>query len=156
MSPQKKISSSRLSPRARPEQRRRASRLLESARVAHLATADNRGRPHVIPICFAFDGREIYSPIDEKPKKLPPFRLKRIRNIRANPHVAVVIDRYEENWKRLAYVLIVGKATVLLRGARHAKAIRLLRKKYSQYRKMRLEEKPIVCITCVRFTPWTP
>ena len=130
------------------------SRLLRSARVAHLATADQRGRPHVIPICFVFDGKELYSPIDEKPKRTSPLLLKRIRNIQANPYVSVVADRYDENWKRLAYVLITGKAKVLLRGPKHKRALRLLRRKYPQYRKMRLEERPIIRITPARWKSW--
>ena len=124
------------------------------ARVARLATADKTGRPHVIPICFALDGKELYSPIDEKPKKTAPLRLKRIRNIKANPHVAVVIDRYDEDWRRLAYVLIVGKAKLLMRGARHKRAVRLLRKKYPQYKKMRLEERPMIQITPLQWKSW--
>ena len=119
-----------------------------------MATADQKGRPHVIPICFAFDGRELYSPIDEKPKKSAPLLLKRIRNIQANPHVSVVIDRYDENWKRLAYVLITGRAKVLLNGAKHQRAVRLLRKKYPQYQKMRLEERPIIQIIPGRLKSW--
>ena len=127
---------------------------VRSARIAHLATADDKGRPHVIPICFAFDGNEIYSPIDEKPKKTSPLLLKRVRNIRANPDVAVVIDRYDENWKKLAYVLITGRAKLLPRGARHKRALRLLRKKYPQYRKMRLEERPMIQITPLQWKSW--
>jgi PPOX class probable F420-dependent enzyme len=119
-----------------------------------LATANKTGRPHVIPICFALDGKELYSPIDEKPKKAAPLRLKRIRNIQANPRVAVVIDRYDENWQRLAYVLITGRAKILMRGARHQRAVRLLRKKYPQYRKMRLEERPIIRITPTGYRCW--
>ena len=127
---------------------------VRSARVAHLATADQNSRPHVIPICYVFDGKEFYSPIDEKPKQASPLKLKRIRNIQANPHVAVVVDRYDENWQRLAYVLMIGKAKILLRGTRHKRAVRLLRKKYSQYRKMRLEQRPIICITPRRVKSW--
>ncbi|HEX2227101.1 MAG TPA: pyridoxamine 5'-phosphate oxidase family protein, partial [Candidatus Binatia bacterium] len=73
-----------------------ALRLIRSARIAHLATADASGRPHVIPICFVFDGKDFYSPIDEKPKRTAPSKLKRLRNIRENPQVALVIDRYSE------------------------------------------------------------
>jgi len=127
---------------------------VQRARVAHLATADDKGRPQVIPICFVLDGKELYSPIDEKPKKTSPLLLKRIRNIRANPHVAVVIDRYDENWQRLAYVLITGRAKILLSGARHQRAVRLLRKKYPQYKKMRLEDRPMICIQPIRWTSW--
>ena len=127
---------------------------VRSARVAHLATADQNGRPHVIPICYVFDGKEFYSPIDEKPKRSLPLRLKRIRNIRANSHVAVVVDRYDENWQRLTYVLMIGKAKILLRGTRHKRAVRLFRKKYPQYRKMRLEQRQIICITPRRVKSW--
>ena len=131
-----------------------ALRFLRAARVAHLATADQNGRPHVIPICYVFDGNEIYSPIDEKPKQSSPLLLKRIRNIQANSNVAVVVDRYDEDWRRLAYVLMTGKAMVLLRGAKYQRALRLLRKKYPQYRRMRLEERPMIRIAPVRWKSW--
>ena len=131
-----------------------ALRFVRSARVGHLATADQNGRPHVIPICYVFDGKDFYSPIDEKPKQSLPLSLKRIKNIQANSHVAVVVDRYDENWKRLAYVLMMGKAQVLLRGTRYQRAVRLLRKKYPPYRKMRLEERPMIRIAPLRWKSW--
>lgn len=127
---------------------------LRSARVAHLATADEKGRPHVIPICFALIGGEIYSPIDEKPKKSAPLRLKRASNIRANPYVSLIADRYGEDWRRLAYVLIMGKASLLLGGPRHKRAVRLLRRKYPQYRKMAIDERPIIRIKPIRLKRW--
>lgn len=142
---QKKVFS-RLSPAA--------LRLLHSARVAHLATADEKGRPHVIPICFTIDGRELFTPLDEKPKRSTPLRLKRVRNIVANPQVAILVDRYEENWRRLAYVLVHGRATLATRGRQHRKAVRLLRKKYSQYRKMRLEDRPLIIVRCIFAVSW--
>src|SRR4029077_14156187 len=77
-----------------------ASSFLRSARVARLATADKSGQPHVIPICFVFDGQNFYSPIDEKPKRAAPTNLKRLRNIRENPKVTIVIDHYEEDWRK--------------------------------------------------------
>jgi len=127
---------------------------VRSARVAHLATADRNGRPHVIPICCAFDGQALYSPIDEKPKKATPLRLKRIRNILENPRVAVIVDRYDENWKRLAYVLIRGRARLLTRGKNHQRAALLLRKKYPQYRRMAIEHRPMIYIRPTRVTSW--
>lgn len=108
----------------------------------------------VVPICFVFDGRDLYSAIDEKPKQASPLSLKRVKNIRANPRVAVVVDRYEEDWQRLAYVLITGKARVMLRGAKYKKAIVLLRKKYPQYRKMVIHERPIIRITPAHWKSW--
>src|SRR5258705_13947493 len=118
-------------------------RLIRSARVAHLATADAHGQPHVIPICFVFDGKDFYSPIDEKPKRTAPQKLKRLKNIRENPQVALVIDHYEEDWCKLAYVLIFGEARILQSGEKHRQAVKSLRRKYSQYRRMDIDTRPM-------------
>jgi PPOX class probable F420-dependent enzyme len=129
-------------------------RFIRAARVAHLATADAKCQPHVIPICFVFNGKYFYSPIDEKPKRTGPAKLKRVRNIQANPQVALVIDRYSEDWQRLAYILIRGKAKILHRGASHAEAVRRLRRKYPQYRQMAIHTRPMIQIRPVRRTFW--
>ena len=129
-----------------------ASRLIRSIRVAHLATADKNGRPHVIPICFVFDGKRFYSPIDEKPKRTT--KLKRLRNIAENPNVALVIDRYDEDWRRLAYMLIFGKARVLRAGKTHQQVVKLLRRKYPQYRTMAIHERPMISITSKQTVVW--
>ena len=131
-----------------------ALRFIRAARVAHLATAGLNGQPHVIPICFVFDGKYFYSPIDEKPKRTSPAKLKRVINIQANPQAALVIDRYSEVWKHLAYVLIVGKAKILYRGAVHAEAVRRLRRKYPQYRQMAIQSRPMIQITPISWTFW--
>jgi PPOX class probable F420-dependent enzyme len=131
-----------------------ALRFVRAARVAHLATADASGKPLVIPICFAFDGKEFFSPIDEKPKQTSPRKLKRLRNIAANPNVSLIIDRYDENWQRLAYVLVRGKATIISRGQRHRRGVQLLRRKYPQYRRMAIHERPMIVITPQRLTSW--
>lgn len=127
---------------------------IRSARVARLATADRKGRPFVVPICYVLDGQELYSPIDEKPKQASPLLLKRVRNIRANPHVSVVVDRYDDDWQRLAYVLIIGKAKVLVKGQKHKRAVLLLRRKYPQYRQMAIHDRPIIRITPTRSKSW--
>ncbi len=127
---------------------------IRSARVAHLATSDPKGQPLVVPICFAADGQELYSPIDEKPKTTSPLLLKRARNIRSNPHVSVVVDRYDDDWRRLAYVLIIGKAKLLTKGQKHKRAVLLLRRKYPQYRQMAIHERPIICITSSLVKSW--
>jgi PPOX class probable F420-dependent enzyme len=132
----------------------RASRLILSARIAHLATADRSGQPYVVPICFAFDGEYFYSPIDEKPKRSAPAKLKRLRNIADNPQVSLVIDHYDEDWSKLAYVLITGSARIMHRGETHRRAVMLLRKKYPQYRGMRLEMRPLIIIKPNRMTFW--
>jgi PPOX class probable F420-dependent enzyme len=130
------------------------SRLIRSARVAHLATADKTGQPHVIPICFVFDGKYFYSPIDEKPKRAAPHKLKRVRNMSANPQVSLVIDHYDESWSKLAFVLVSGKARILSSGKKHQEAVRLLRRKYRQYRRMALERRPMIAVTPTKIVIW--
>jgi PPOX class probable F420-dependent enzyme len=133
---------------------RNVAAFLRAARIAHLATADAGGQPLVIPICFAFDGKEFFSAIDEKPKQISPHKLKRLRNIAENPKVSLIIDRYDEDWQRLAYVLITGRAKILLRGARHRRAVLLLHKKYSQYERMAIDDRPIIVISPIRMKTW--
>ena len=128
---------------------------IRQARVGHLATVDEHGQPLNLPFCFAFDGECLYSPIDEKPKAATTRELKRIRNIRANPRVSVAVHRYDdEDWSRLAHVIIQGKASVLTRGETHRKAVRLLRRKYPQYRVMALDERPVIRIRVARCIRW--
>ena len=128
-------------------------------RVARLATVDGDGRPMVIPICYAFDGERFYTPIDEKPKSVAAGELKRVRNIKTNPRVALVIDDYSEDWSKLVYVLVSGTAEVISPGddaLDHARAVELLRKKYQQYRSMKIDERPIIRITRTRIKRWAP
>ncbi len=127
-------------------------RFTESQRVAHLATADANGRPHVVPVCFAYLNRRIYIAIDEKPKR--SLRLKRLRNIEENPRVALVLDRYDEDWLRLAWVLVQGTAAVLDRGPEHGRALTALREKYPQYLEMALEGRPVISVTAERVSSW--
>jgi PPOX class probable F420-dependent enzyme len=100
----------------------------ETARVARLATVGNDGRPHVVPICFALDGDTLYTAVDEKPKHTR--RLKRLANIAANPNVEVLIDEYDEDWLRLWWVRLRGRAQVVDHNER---ALALLTTKYTQY-----------------------
>jgi PPOX class probable F420-dependent enzyme len=124
-------------------------------RVARLATASDSGEPHAIPVCFAFDGRFIHIALDEKPKNVPPTRLKRVRNILENSNVALVADRYSEDWDLLAYVMVRGRARLVEAGApEHSAAIRLLRGKYQQYEQMKIEENPIISIHPERIASW--
>lgn len=130
-------------------------------RVGRLATAGEDLQPAVIPICYVFDGEHIYSPIDEKPKSVAPSSLKRLRNIKTNPQVALVIDDYAEDWSKLAYVLIAGTAEIILpdkegnnEELEHARAVELLREKYPQYRSMKIEERPMIKIRPSRIKRW--
>ena len=111
---------------------------IQSHVVARLATADAAGQPHVIPFCYAFTGEAVYFIVDEKPKRQTGKPLKRIRNILANPQVAIVIDDYADDWTQLAYVLLTGTATIIEDEEEHARALELLRSRYPQYRAMSL------------------
>jgi coenzyme F420-0:L-glutamate ligase/coenzyme F420-1:gamma-L-glutamate ligase len=123
-------------------------------RVARLATADRAGKPHAIPVCFAYDGRLVHIALDEKPKDVPATRLKRVRNILENPNVALVADRYSEDWDLLAFVMVRGRAELVQpETEEHAAAVRLLRGKYHQYEKMKLEA-PVISIRPGRVTSW--
>jgi PPOX class probable F420-dependent enzyme len=99
--------------------------------VARLATIDPDGRPHLVPIVFAVDGDTIYSAVDRKRKR--SRRLRRIENARARPDVTVLIDHYDDDWSRLWWIRLRGRARVLDGGPEHDRALTLLRDKYPQY-----------------------
>ena len=137
----------------------RVREFINAHRVARLATADAVGRPAVIPICYVFEGIYFYSAIDQKPKRVAPMELRRIRNIRVNPNVALVIDDYSENWSELAYVLVHGVAEILEphNSALHeqAAAITALLLKYDQYRSMPIDQNPVIKIVPTRVRVWS-
>jgi PPOX class probable F420-dependent enzyme len=123
--------------------------------VARLATTSGSGKPHAVPVCFAFDGRLIHIALDEKPKNVPVKRLKRVRNILENPNIAFIADRYSEDWNLLAYVMVRGRAELTESGTEeHVAAIRLLRGKYRQYERMSIEENPVISIRPERVASW--
>jgi len=124
-------------------------------RIAHLATVDAAGTPHVIPICYALVGAHVYFVVDEKPKRTRTG-LKRLRNIAANPRVALVIDDYDEDWTRLAYLLVHGLAKVVDDRDEYATALEALRDRYAQYRTMPLafDTHPMVRIAPARSHLW--
>ena len=128
--------------------------LLAHAPVGRLATADATGVPHVIPVCYAVMDGAIYSVLDQKPKRASLTRLRRVRNILANPRVSLVVDRYEENWERLWYILISGHAELLEEGAERPAAIQVLREKYTQYRPMNIDPNPVIKITPSHVVSW--
>ena len=129
---------------------------LVAERVARLATADSSGMPHVIPVCFWFDGARLYFVIDEKPKRARGTGLKRMRNIAENPHIALVADHYEDDWTQLAYVMIRGEARIVDDNGEYMLVLRNLRDKYLPYRTMQLspDRNPIVRITPGHVNIW--
>lgn len=125
----------------------------ERGRVARLATADARGVPHVVPVCYAIIGNSLYRSIDEKPKRTD-IPLKRLRNIAENPEVAVTVDRWDEDWSRLAWVMLRGRAEILTGGEEHDKAQQRLRERYAQYRAMDLAPLPVIALRIARASSW--
>ena len=128
---------------------------LNTQRVGRLASASRDGAPHVIPVCYACDGAALYIALDAKPKRVAPERLRRIRNILENPRVALVIDRYSDDWSELAYLLIQGTAALVRPGdAEHSRAVALLRERYVQYLAMPIEQQPVIAIRPAKVVAW--
>lgn len=123
-------------------------------RVGRLATADAQGAPHVVPVCFAVVDDTLYVTIDAKPKRVAGGSLKRLRNIAANPSAAFVVDRYAEDWSRLGWVMLRGRAEILAAGAEHDTAQAALRARYPQYRAMDLASLPVIALRIGRVTAW--
>lgn len=120
---------------------------VERARVGRLATADADARPHAVPVCFAFVGDRIVTPIDEKPKSVSPSALRRSRDIEENPRVALLVDHYTDDWDGLGWVQVRGTATRCSSGdPLHARGVAALEDKYDQYAGHDLDERPLIRI----------
>ena len=132
----------------------RERRFLACQRIAHLATADRQAVPHVVPVCFVIIEATLFITIDEKPKRRPHTALKRLRNIAENPAVAVVVDRYAEDWSRLGWVLLHGHAEILTSGKEHHEAQDALRSRYTQLEAMQISRNPVIAIRIERTTSW--
>jgi PPOX class probable F420-dependent enzyme len=123
---------------------------IERARIARLATIDSEFKPHLVPVVFVFDGNHFFIPVDEKRKTSKPEKLKRIRNIQDNPNVALLFDEYSEDWTKLAFVMIQGKASIASKGEGNVQvrqAYKKLMTKYVQYQKVGVGE------MCIKITP---
>jgi len=128
-------------------------RFLDYCRIGHLATADRKGVPHVIPVCYVLAEGALYITIDEKPKR-QDRPLKRVRNILENPPAAFVTDRYDEDWRRLGWVMLRGPAEILETGTEHDAAQAMLQARYPQYRAMRLAGLPVIAVRVERAVSW--
>ena len=126
--------------------------LLATARLGHLATAGANGRPHVVPVCFSWLPPLVYSAIDGKPKRT--MLLRRIRNIAETGRAALVVDRWSEDWTKLAYVLVEGPAEVLEDGRERDEALILLTAKYPQYDDLPLEGNLVIKLVAEHVVEW--
>jgi PPOX class probable F420-dependent enzyme len=143
-----------------------ARTFVADARRAILATVSPSGAPRLVPVCFVVApvadrlGRPIlYSPIDEKPKASPdPHALSRVQDLLVHPDVSLLVDRWDEDWTRLAWVRLYGRGVLIEPQPHeleeHATAISLLRAKYPQYASHRLEERPVIRIVVHRSRSW--
>ena len=127
--------------------------IIDKARVARLATVDSECKPHLIPVVFVFDNYSYFIPIDEKTKRSRPEKLKRAKNIQQNSNVTLLIDDYNENWRKLYFIMIQGKASII--GGKQLeqnelllleKAHKLLFDKYLQYQKIGIGQYVIMII----------
>jgi PPOX class probable F420-dependent enzyme len=128
--------------------------IINTARVARLATVDLECKPHLVPVVFVYDNDHdfYFIPIDEKTKRSRPENLKRVKNIKENPNVALLIDEYNEDWTKLYFIIIHGKASII--GGKKKldqnemsflkKAHKSLRNKYPQYKKIGVGEHVIM------------
>jgi PPOX class probable F420-dependent enzyme len=127
---------------------------VNSNRVARLGTVDDKGRPHVVPICFVYFDGCLYSVLDTKPKRVPVHELRRVRNLLSHPSVQVVVDRWDEDWARLAYVQLRGRGSLLEQGPEHDAALGKLKQRYAQYGPMELGGAPIVRVEVDGYVSW--
>jgi PPOX class probable F420-dependent enzyme len=106
-----------------------------------------------VPVCFGLEGGTIYITIDQKPKR-QDRPMKRVRNILENPQTAFIVDRYDEDWTRLGWVMLRGPAEILESGNEHDRAQMLLRDKYGQYLSMDLADLPVIALRIAHVASW--
>jgi PPOX class probable F420-dependent enzyme len=123
-----------------------------AARVARLATLSRDGAPHLVPFCFALSGELLYSAVDYKRKR--SSRLQRFDNVARDPRISVLVDHYEEDWSKLWWVRLEGRASELASGAEADEALSLLTAKYGQYRE-HPPSPPVLRIEVQRWSGWT-
>jgi PPOX class probable F420-dependent enzyme len=136
--------------------------LLRSARVGHLGTAGADGRPLVVPVCYALleggDTLQVVTAVDAKPKS--GSQLRRLRNLEQNPQATLLVDVWDEDWARLRWVMVEGRADVLrqedLRSRqRREVALRALETKYPQYRSLPLDPRtPVIALRADHGGAW--
>ena len=117
---------------------------LNAQRVARLATVDEHSRPHIVPVCFAYTDGIVYIALDAKPKRVAVRELRRVRNLIANPHVQLLVDVWDEDWTRLAYLQLRGVASVIEPGRRASRGGASAAGSLRAVRSMQLEDAPVI------------
>jgi PPOX class probable F420-dependent enzyme len=127
-------------------------KLVEAARVGHLATVGTDGLPHVVPVCFALDGDVVYTAVDRKPKR--SMQLRRLDNVRATGHACLLVDEYGENWSTLWWVRMDGRGRVAADRGEVARGLATLEDKYEQYAEQP-PTGPVLVIDVTRWSGWS-
>lgn len=122
--------------------------------MGRLGTISASGRPHLVPVCYALHEGVVVIAVDEKPKR-ETLGLARLRNIRRDPRVTLLVDRYAEDWSRLAWVRIDAVASIVDSGAANSGAMTALRARYQQYEGMALEQLPLIVLQPERISSWS-
>jgi PPOX class probable F420-dependent enzyme len=126
-------------------------RLFASSPVSHLSTVRPDGRPHVVPMVFALVEDTVYSAVDAKPKR--SRGLQRLANIRADPRCALLVDHYEDDWRRLWWVRADGYGEVVDEPSGTHRGIQALVRRFSQYRDDP-PAGPLLVVTVERWSGW--
>jgi PPOX class probable F420-dependent enzyme len=134
--------------------------LIRNARIGHLATASSNLQPYLTPVVFVIEQKSIFIPLDDKPKTTTIKQLKRVKNITENPRISFLVDHYEEDWKKLWFVMLIGHATLLYQKEKYQttneELIRIrsmLVEKYTQYTKIGIG-KLYIKISIVKTVYW--
>ena len=109
-----------------------ARTLLVRERRAHLGLLDADGAPRVLPVTYAVTGEEVVSAVDHKRKRDPGGELARVRWLRRDARAALTVDRYDDDWDRLAWVQLLGEIAV--RDTVDGDALAALQSRYPPYR----------------------
>jgi PPOX class probable F420-dependent enzyme len=121
------------------------------ALVARLARMSPDG-PRIVPVTFAWHaGRAVWAVDDVKPKR--GRELQRLRDLAADPRVALLVDHYEDDWSALWWVELRGTASRLEGEAAEA-ALDVLAARYPAYLKAR-PPGPVIEIEPERWTWWS-
>ena len=132
----------------------RERHFIDTRRIGHLATADAGAAPHVVPVCFGLVDDTLYITIDRKPKRATDRPLKRLGNILENPQAAIVFDHYDEDWRRLAWVMLRGRAEILADGARARPGAGAAAGALQQLAAMQIAGLPVIAIRIERVASW--
>jgi PPOX class probable F420-dependent enzyme len=127
-------------------------RRFSGARHAYLATAGDDRWPHLVPVVFALRDECVVLVVDNKPKRTAALR--RLRNVRENPQIALLVDHYDDDWARLWWVRADARAEIVDGGRQHADGVALLQRKYDQY-VVDAPTGPVIRAAVVRWSGWS-